>query len=147
MKIHTVTPDPRCPRHGVGEVVWATFGNYIENLGADGKMRPVVILRAGDCQHWVAGVTTQPRYKGDGQARVAVPLHRTCSLCRQSFLWSPKPTYLCRLDVRSHIGWIGHDVIDVIANYMRLPWHVLAELRAGANAQSNTCGTGPLVTT
>jgi len=138
MITHVVKPHPSRPRHAVGEVVWASVGNYVENLGCDAKPRPAVILRASDSQHWVAGLTTQPTFKTTGAARVLVPVHQTCRLCGASYLWSPRPSRLCRLDVRCHIGWIGHDALDVIERHMHLPHGVLAELRAVADVQSNT---------
>lgn len=146
MKIHTVKPHPARPRHATGEIVWATVGNYIEKRSAVPKMRPVVILRPGDCQHWIAGLTTQATSKTTGQPRVMLPIDHRCALCGTSFLWSSRPSYLCRLDVRTHIGWAGHDVLNVIERHMRLPWHVLAELRAAADAMTNTDGTLPAAT-
>lgn len=138
MNTHVVMPHPSRPRHAAGEIVWASVGNYIENPNANAKHRPVVILRAGECQHWVAALTTQPTYKTTGEPRVLLPVSGTCSLCGESYLWSPRASRLCRLDVRSHIGWIGHDTLDVIERHMLLPWHVLAQLRAAADKQSNT---------
>lgn len=146
MKVHTVKPHPSRPRHATGEVVWANVGNYLEDRNCDGKARPVVILHASEFQHWVAALTTQPTFKTTGAARVAVPVHATCRLCGGSYLWSPRPSRLCRLDVRWHIGWIGRDAVEVIADYMRLPWHVLAELRAVADAMTNTDGMVPAET-
>lgn len=143
---HVVKPHPSRPRHAVGEVVWASVGNYVENRDCDAKPRPAVILRTGVGQHWVAGLTTQPTFKTTGVARVPVPVHRTCRLCGHSYLWSPQPSRLCRLDVRGHIGWIGHDALDVIERHMHLSHHVLAELRAVADEQSNTNGEVPLAT-
>jgi hypothetical protein len=48
--------------------------------------------------------------------------------------------------VRWHIGWIGHEALEVIEQHVRLPWHVRAELRAVADAQSNTDGKVPAAT-
>jgi len=146
MNIHIVMPDARRPRHAAGEIVWASVGNFLEDRHCTRKARPVVILRVGECQHSVAALTTQATFKTTGDARVPLPVHHTCRLCGESYLWSPRPSRLCRLDVRSHIGWIGHDAISVIAEHMRLPWFVLAELRAVADAQSNTVGMLPAAT-
>lgn len=146
MNTHVVQPHPSRPRHATGEVVWARVGNYLENVNCDCKPRPAVILRASDCQHWAAALTTQPTFKTTGEARVLVPVHRTCRLCCDSYLWSPRPSRLCRLDVLWHIGWIGRDAVEVIADYMRIPWHVLAELRATAGAMTNTDGEVPAAT-
>lgn len=138
MKIHTVTERASRPRHAGGEIVWASVGNYIENPNATLKYRPVVILRAGQCQHWIAGLTTQPVFKTTGDPRVLLPVSDDCALCGQSYLWSPRATRVCRLDVRTHIGWITHDGIDVIERHMLVPRHTLAELRAVADTMTNT---------
>lgn len=132
MRIHTVLPDAGRPHHATGEVVWASVGNYLEDRGCTRKPRPVVILRPGECQHWIAGLTTQARFKMTGEARVLVPVHRTCRLCGSSYLWAHHPSRLCRLDVRSHIGWVNREVVDVLAKHMHLPADTLAELRAVA---------------
>jgi hypothetical protein len=146
MKTHVVKPHANRPRHAAGEVVWATGGNYIEDMNATAKMRPVVILQTGACQHRVVGLTTQPTFKSNGESRALLPIHHTCRLCGASYLWSPRPSWLCRLDVRWHIGWIGHEALEVIEQHVRLPWHVRAELRAVADAQSNTDGKVPAAT-
>jgi hypothetical protein len=138
MKIHTVTERASRPRHAAGEIVWASVGNYIENPNATLKYRPVVILRAGQCQHWIAGLTTQPTFRTTGDPRVLLPVSDDCALCGQSYLWSPRATRVCRLDVRTHIGWITHEGIDVIERNMVVPRHTLAELRAVADTMTNT---------
>jgi len=130
MRIHTVLPDARRPRHAPGEIVWAAVGNFLEDRHCSRKCRPVVILRVGDCQHWIAGLTTQASFKMTNEARVLVPVHRDCRLCGQSYLWANHASRLCRLDVRSHIGWVNREVVDVLAKHMRLPVDTLAELRA-----------------
>jgi hypothetical protein len=146
MKIHTVTERASRPRHAAGEIVWASVGNYLENPNATLKYRPVVILRAGQCQHWIAGLTTQPVFKTTGDPRVLLPVSDDCALCGQSYLWSPRATRVSRIDVRSHIGWISHDGIDVIERHMLLPRHTLAELRAVADTTTNTAGEVPAAT-
>lgn len=133
MRTHIVLPSTSRPRHAVGEIALATVGNYIEDRNANAKPRPVVILRVGECQHSVAALTTQATFKTTGEPRVPLPISRECRLWGESFLWSAKPSRVCRLDLRWHIGWIGHDEIDVIDRYMGLPWHVLAALRAAAD--------------
>jgi hypothetical protein len=140
MRTHVVRPDARRPQHAVGEIVWANVGNYAEDRDCNAKARPAVILSTGNCQHWVAGLTTKRSFKTTGDARVPVPVHCTRD---ESFLWSPFPSRLCRLDVRSHIGWIEHDAIDVMEQHMRLPKFVVWQLRAAADAHTNTSGDGP----
>lgn len=146
MNMRVVIPNANRPRHATGEVVWATVGNYLEDRRCNAKARPVVILQASVCQHWAAPLTTQSTFKTTGEARVPLPVDVTCRLCGASYLWSPRPSRVCRLDVRLHIGWIGREAVDVIARNMRLPWHVLAELRAVADAMTNTDGVVPSAT-
>ena len=143
MKIHTVTERASRPRHTAGEIIWASVGNYIENPAAVGKCRPVIILRPGECQHWITGLTTQPAFKTSGDPRVFLPVSDDCGLSGQSYLWSPRATRVSRIDVRTHIGWITHDGIDVIERHMLVPRHTLAELRATADAITNTGGEVP----
>ncbi len=143
MITHVVKPHPSRPHHATGEIVWASVGNYAEDRNCTPKARPAVILRASDGQHWIAGLTTQPKFKTTGDPRVTVPVSKTCRLCGTSYLWSPRPSRLCRLDVRQHIGWVTHDTLDVIERHMSLPRHVVVELRSVAAAQSNTDGEVP----
>lgn len=128
MKVYEVTPSVERPQHAAGEVVWATVGNYLEDRNCDRKPRPAVILRAGGCQHWIAGLTTQATFKTTGESRVMVPVHRTCRLRGLSYLWALNPSRLCRLDVRSHIGWIDPEVASVLIEHMRLPDETVGDL-------------------
>jgi hypothetical protein len=114
-----------------GEIVWATFGNYLENRSGDRKMRPAVILRVGSPQHYIAGITSQRFYKHDGSERIAVPYSITD---KQSYLWSPRMARLCRIDVRDHIGWITLPLLESIALYMNLPREMVMHLRSVAIA-------------
>jgi hypothetical protein len=128
---HVVRLDrPARPLHLPGEVVWVSLGNYRENPVAVGKMRPVVILHATDCQHRIAGLTTQPQHATTGEARVAVPTGALCGLDgRPTYLWARRPTWVCRLDVRTHAGWADEPLIDTIAGHMDVPWHVIERIR------------------
>jgi hypothetical protein len=138
MHMYVAVPRATRPRHAPGELVWAKVGNYVENADCRPKARPAVILRATECQHWIAGLTTQPVFKTTGEGRVLLPMHDDCYLRGTSYLWSRKPSRLCRLDVLSHIGWISLEALDVIRSHMQLPWHVVVELRAAVNEMSNT---------
>ena len=138
MLTHVMKPRASRPRHAAGEIVWAAVGNFAEDPMCSRKPRPAVILRAGECQHWIAGLTTKATFKTSGEGRVLVPVHDMCRLCGRSYLWSPRPSRVCRLDVLSHIGWIGLEALCVIREHMELPWHVAAELRLVAMELSNT---------
>ncbi len=113
-----------------GEIVWATFGNFLENRHADRKMRPAVILGAGIGQHYIAGLTTQPRFATTGEARAVAPIPVVCGMRGDSYLWGSRPTRLCRLDVRLHAGWADDALIDAIATHMLVPRFVIDHMRA-----------------
>ena len=122
-----------------GEIVWATVGNYLEDRHTKPKMRPVVILTVGAGQHVVAGLTTQPRHLTTGVARVPLPAS-SCVCGVSAYLWSRRPSRLCRLDVRVHAGWADDALIDCIAEHMDAPPHVIDHMRitvAAAHANSD----------
>lgn len=134
MNVHVVKTRASRPHHAAGEVVWAHVGNYLENPNCDAKARPVVILKPTSCQHWAAPLTTQATFKTTGEARVLVPVVARFEWHCNSYLWSARPSRVCRLDVRSHIGWVSREVADLIARHMSLPWYVLSEFRAAVAA-------------
>ena len=109
------------PRHEAGEVVLADLGNYLE-AAEDGrscqpKMRPVILLRIGDCQHLVAGLTTQSRHLTTGAARPLVPASDSMGLLVTSFLWSDRPSRISRINVRRHVGWVDRAVVEFLADH------------------------------
>jgi hypothetical protein len=121
---------PARPLHLPGEVVWVSLGNYRENPANNGKMRPAVILDAGAGQHRIAGLTTQAHYASTGTARVRVPIAECCGLCgRPNYLWGRRPSWISRLYVRTHAGWVDEAFIDTIAAHMDVPWHVIERVR------------------
>lgn len=138
MKTYVRCNDPQRVRHAVGEIVWATVGNFLEKRDCNRKPRPVVILQPQRCQHSIVGLTTQARCRGNGELRSVMPTRGICGLCGTSFLWSPRPSRVCRLDVRSHIGWVNHDLVDVIERDVWCPSHVIDALRRVADEHG--CG-------
>lgn len=115
--------------HAVGEIVWAAVGNFLEDRDCTRKLRPVVILQPRPCQHHIVGLTRQGRCKGNGEPRSVMPTRGICGLCGTSFLWSPRPSRISRLDVRSHIGWVNHELVDVIERDVWCRAHVVDALR------------------
>lgn len=122
LKQHVHRHDYPYPLHEPGEVVLATFGNFLENRDeCTTKGRPVILLRVSDCQHTFAGLTTKPRYTTSGDARPAIPLSETLGLDgKASYLWSNRAAFVARLDVRKHLGWVDHEVVELLAQRMSL---------------------------
>lgn len=135
MKTYVQRHDRVRVHHAVGEVVWATVGNFLEDRDCNRKLRPVVILQPWPCQHHIVGLTRQARCKGNGELRSVMPTRGICGLCGTSFLWSPRPSRISRLDVRSHIGWVNHAMVDVIERDVWCRDHVVDALRRVAAEQ------------
>jgi hypothetical protein len=88
-----------------GEVVWATIVNGIENPGAAGKARPVVLVEPDGWAWKTIGLTTRPRHR-DGSMRVAIPNSRAIGLKQPGWLWSGRLCFTSGIDIQDHIGWI-----------------------------------------
>ena len=141
LKQHVCHSDRPIVFHEPGEVVLADFGNYLE-AGADcrRKARPVILLRPSLCQHAFAGLTTKPQYLTTGDARPVVPAAASMGLDgKTSHLWSSRPSYVSRLDVRKHLGWVDHEVVDFLARHMHLDAITLGMLWRSASAHG--CGS------
>ena len=121
-------------QHKVGEVILGELGNFVEDPSTDRKMRPLVVLNEGLCQHEVAGLTTQEFFKTTGKRRTAVPNPSACGLNQPGFLWSHKPAKISRIDVRQHLGWVDHAMVDTIERTMRVTPMMLLKLRQAAVA-------------
>lgn len=117
-------------RHLPGEVALANFGNYLEaGVQCRRKVRPVILLRASDCQHTFAGLTTQPNYQTTTEPRPMLPRCSSAGLTRfPSYLWSPRPAFISRLDLQKHLGWIDHQVVEFLAKHMNLDGFTIAML-------------------
>lgn len=119
--------------HRVGEVVLGRIGNYLENRNADGKPRPMVVLAEGECQHQVAGLTTQAFAKMSGTQRPAIPCPEACGLTGPGYLFSWKPARVSRIDIRRHLGWVDHAMVELIARNMHVSPDVIMGLRRAAD--------------
>ncbi len=132
------------PQHQPGEVVLITFGNYLEKGAAcSPKVRPAILLQVSDCQHLMAGLTTQATCKTTGAARPE--LHDALAIGldgrRASYLWSPRPSYVCRMDVCQHLGWIDRRTVEFLVHHLRLDQFTLASLwQTTARRPSSTTG-------
>ena len=130
LKQHVRRSDRPVAFHEPGEVVLAAFGNYLESgLADDRKVRPVILLRTSECQHAFAGLTTKPTYKTTGAPRPVVPRSPTTGLNRrQSHLWSSRVAFVSRMDVRRHLGWVDHELVDFLGRNMNLDGYTLGLL-------------------
>lgn len=134
---YVVEADDRRAVHATGEVVWGAISNYLEAVRGPKKYRPVVILCGRDGQHRVVGLTTQPSYKTTGCQRPEVPVPDDWRMNGDtSYVWSPKPSRLCRLDVAGHIGWVTHEVVDVLEASVCMPAGDREALREAADAHA-----------
>lgn len=126
--------------HEPGEVVLAKLGNYLEERDTcRPKLRPCIILRSGECQHVCTGLTTRPQYKTSGDTRPRLPPCPTTGLREvASFLWSDRPSFICRLDVKKHLGWVDHELVDFLARSMNLDGYTLGLLWHAATLHACT---------
>jgi hypothetical protein len=130
------------PLHETGEVVLVTLGNFIEAGDRySPKDRPAIIVAAGPGQHVTAGLTTRSHCRTTGAARVEIPTVVELGLdpARRSYLWGPRPSHICRLDVRRHLGWVDLDTVELLSKAMHLPrWMLVGLIRAAATADRAT---------
>lgn len=132
---HNERPDR--PRHEPGELVWALSGNWVENPQATGKERPWVIVATESGQDIAVGLTTQSKYATTGASRPEVPDVASVGLpAGRSYLWSSRTVPLCRLGVRSHIGWVTAELVELIAKHTHVGPHVIERLRQIADRDS-----------
>ena len=102
-----------------GELVTARVRNGIENRTAVGKARPVILVASKGSAWRVMGLTTRPRYR-DGSPRVAVPNPAVVGLRGQGWLWGERLTWLSRLDILDHIGWVDRALAREVAALAQL---------------------------
>jgi hypothetical protein len=129
------------PQHQPGEVVLAAFGNYLETRErCHRKVRPVILLRTSMTQHMFAGLTTKPTYQTTSEPRPVLPKPACLGLDgKLSHLWSARPAFVSRIDLRRHLGWIDHAVVAFLAAHMDLDDHTLQVLYRAATIH----GDGP----
>jgi len=130
LKQYVHRPRSQSPFREVGEIIWGRFGNYLEaGAACRPKGRPGIILAPHNCQHFVVGLTTKAVCKISGEPRVEIPSPQELGLDDQrSFLWSPRPSRLCRLDVREHKGWITAEVVELLHDHAYVDQAVLSRL-------------------
>lgn len=102
-----------------GEVVVATVSNPIQNRASKGKRRPVVIVCRDGARFGVMGLTTLASY-ANGRPRTAVPNPTAVGLDGPGYLWGQRITWVCVLDVHTHIGWVDEALATLIARQAAL---------------------------
>ena len=140
LKQHVCRSDRPFAFHEPGEVVLINFGNYLE-AGADcqRKARPAILLRPSECQHAFAGLTTKPHYLTSGDARPALPASESLGLdAATSYLWSSRVSFISRLDVQKHLGWVDHAVVEFLSRHMHLDPITVATLYRAATIHGCT---------
>jgi hypothetical protein len=109
------------PLHEPGEVVYASIQSYDHRVhGFCPKLRPVILLRCGDPEHWIVSTTTRPRCDKTGRCRPALPDAACLGLDKPSFLWDTPDQYVSRIDVRQHFGWINREVVTLLVDCLPL---------------------------
>ena len=86
-----------------GELVWARLFNALENPGATGKSRPVILVARVGSQWWTMGLTTNAVYS-NGAPRTPILDPRSVGLAGPGFQWGDRLALISVLDVGDHIG-------------------------------------------
>lgn len=100
-----------------GDVRLARVGNSLENPGATGKDRPVVVVEVTEHAVYVVGLTTQPTYKTTGEPRVGVPSWSAVGLRGPGYIWGSR---LTRIDPDDLFRRIGPSLIKSIDKTVHL---------------------------
>lgn len=96
-----------------GELVTAAVTNPLENPGATGKVRPVILVRRQASRWHVMGLTSRSTYR-NGQPRTPVPNPAAVGLRGPGYLWGQRLTAISVLDVYRHLGWVDTDLAEVL---------------------------------
>ena len=129
---------PAAPRHQLGEVLLVNFGNYLESGDScRPKERPAIIVAVGECQHRIAGLTTKSHCKFNGEARPEILTSDGMGLTGgRSYLWSPRLSFICRRDLRRHLGWIDQDMVMFLADHVNIDRLTLTALWQAVHART-----------
>lgn len=116
-----------------GELVWAVHFNGLEDHGATGKPRPVVLVAREGGQWRIMGLTSKNRYQ-DGTPRVPVPNPRHVGLPGAGYLWGDHLHWISAIDLDAHIGWVDEALTETVIQQARLYGRYAAALRDSARA-------------
>jgi hypothetical protein len=120
-----------------GELVWANIVNGIENRGAVGKARPVILVEPSGWAWKTMGLTTRPHHQ-DGVPRVAIPDPRAVGLTAQGWLWSGNLCFTSGIDIQDHIGWIDMPLAFEVIKLAGLTGQTIRELLTAARDHHET---------
>ena len=138
-----VHPTPQPPQLAIGELVWGSIRNGIENPFAIGKDRPLVLVEPQGFAWRVAGLTTNPRY-ASGVPRTPVPHPSQVGLRRPGWVWSPRLCVVSGIDLGGgHIGWVDEDLVLTLAELCGLAGDVVGKLLHAAHLH-HRAGVGSL---
>jgi hypothetical protein len=116
----------------IGELVIASCpSRHRRNSGKPN--RPAIILKRDHTSFHVAELTKRRTYDTDGTARIAIPNHSQLGLAEPSWLRSFHMSTVLRLQIRNHLGWVHHEVIDVLEKHMKLTSEDIRLLREVAD--------------
>jgi hypothetical protein len=132
MRVHHWSDSPLI-EYEIGEVVIADMRNFHEDRYALPKNRPTILIRPDRSLFRVVQLTRQKEYTSSEKPRVAIPNWQGLGLNKPAWLWSPSlaPTY--RLGIKEHVGWVHHEMIDVLEKHMNLTSDDIRRLREVAD--------------
>jgi hypothetical protein len=139
---HTGGSDRAAAALAPGELVWARIINGLENPGATGKFRPVILIEARGSQWHTMGLTTNPCYR-DGSPRVGIPDPEAVGLERPGWLWGERLAWSATLDITDHIGWVEEALALEVIELAGLRGTVVGDLLGACDEHHPAPGSGP----
>jgi len=129
---------PAAPRRQLGEVLLVNLGNYLEaGVSCRPKERPAIIVALGDCSHRIVGLTTKSHSRTSGEPRPEILTSDGMGLIGgRSYLWSPRPSFICRRDLRRHLGRIDRDTVMFLADHVNIDRLTLTALWQAVHART-----------
>ena len=97
------------------------------------KFRPVIIVGTHRVSLQAIQLTTKTEYKSSGRPRIAIPNWRGLGLDKPAWLWSPNLALVYRLGIKKHVGWVHHEVVDVLEKNTKLTSEEISRLREVAD--------------
>lgn len=119
----------------IGQVVYAQVLNPRENPYAEGKPRPVVLVKRDVVADawWVMGLTSAPFYRMSGRQRERVPNPRAVGLRGPGYLWGENLTWLPADAIEPEpLGWADLPLAAAICRLAKLPSDEAQVLRDAA---------------
>lgn len=113
-----------------GQIRWCNVRNPIENVAAEGKWRPAMLVSENGTRWRIMGFTTKSRFE-DGTPRVAIPDFHAIGLPKTGYLWGHRLTRIDTSDIGIYIGEADSQLTRLILNVSRadLTMSEIAEFR------------------